>query len=463
MLQVAQGHYAFKKPEDAESTVAALMYWSAVHAVLDDRYDWSLRGRSALATHVADSAIPERLSVRTAEASNQVLRLFGRFQVLLRKDDAFDGRLVKPVELAGEQLRVDVPELVLVELSDRADDPVYRAFVAGTNFDSATLEAIYRRRHAPTAYRRAAAVARDVRRADLAAILDRIVGKVTIYAPASLLMTPLAPTPKLTPPWESLQTVQLGEFADRLTRTLGQRIAALSSIDLGTLVASAQAARRYDIYHSTSIEGYRVTPEDVSVLLAGSASQFEGDPEEIRNRIAVLGYARAFDLTLERAGIDDSSSKPEEHAVRETYAALFSPSVDAGLVDPLDLVDYRQAQVFIRDSRHTPPPCEKVPGLMRALHAALARIDAPFVQAVLWHLGLVTIHPYLDGNGRTARLVMNYRLLTAGLPWVTIRTEERGAYFDALAAGQVGGDPVPFGRFILRHVEEAVRTMGTRT
>ncbi|MEI7815441.1 MAG: Fic family protein, partial [Coriobacteriia bacterium] len=399
--------------------------------------------------------IPDRLCVRTAQASNQVLQLFGRYAVLLRKDSSFDSRLSRPVEIAGEQLQVDSPELVLIELSDQADDPRYRAFVAGTEFDSATLEAIYRRRPAPTAYRRAASIARDVQRADLAAVLDRIVGKATAYAPARLLKTPLAPTPELTPPWEMLQTTQLREFATHLAEVLGERADAVPRTDLGALIERAQSARRYDVYHSTSIEGYRVTPEDVSVLLAGSASQFSGDPEEIRNRMAVLGYARAFDLTLERASAQKGAVVPEERDVRETYAALFSPSVDAGLIDPLDLVDYRRGQVFIRDTPHAPPPHGKVPGLMCALHESLAPIENPFLQAILWHYGLVTIHPYLDGNGRTARLVMNYRLLTAGLPWVTIRTEERSAYFDALAAGQVGGDPEPFGWFMLRHLEAA--------
>ena len=459
LFRVAQGHYALKKAEDTEDAVAALLYWSAVKAVLDDRYDWSLRGSSALAVLVADSAIPERLSVRTAQASNQVLQLFGRYPVLLRKDVAFDSRLVKPIEIAGEQLHVDAPELVLVELSSQADDAKYRAFVAGTAFDSATLEAIYRRRPAPTAYRRAAAIARDVRRADLAAVLDRIVGKATAYAPASLLMTPLAFTPKLVPPWEKLQTARLRDFANQLIEVLGERTEALPRTDLGLLILRAQSARRYDVYHSTSIEGYRVTPEDVSVLLAGSAARFAGDPEEVRNRMAVLGYARAFDLTLERAVAEKGNAAPEERVVRETYAAVFSPSVDAGIVDPLDLVDYRQGQVFIRDTAHTPPPCDKVPGLMRALHESLAQIENALVQSILWHYGLVTIHPYLDGNGRTARLVMNYRLLTAGLPWVTIRTEERAAYFDSLSAGQVGGNPEPFGWLILRHVEAAAAAL----
>ena len=462
LFPVTQGHYALKRAEDAEATVAPLLYWSAVRAVLDDRYDWSLRGPSALAALVADSAIPERLSVRTAQASNQVLRLFGGYPVLLRKDTAFDTRLVKPIEIAGEQLNVDAPELVLVELSGQPDDPKYRAFVAGTEFDSATLAAIYRRRPSPTAYRRAAAIARDVRRADLAAVLDRIVGKATAYAPAHLLMTPLAPTPTLTPPWEELQTAQLCEFADHLTQVLGERADALPRTDLGVLKRRAQSARRYDVYHSTSIEGYRVTPEDVSVLLAGSAARFSGDPEEIRNRMAVLGYARAFDLTLERAIAQKGNAAPAQRVVRETYAALFSPSVDAGIVDPLDLVDYRRGQVFIRDTPHTPPPHSKVPGLMRALHDSLAQIDNLLVQSILWHYGLVTIHPYFDGNGRTARLVMNYRLLTDGLPWVTIRTEDRADYFDALAAGQVGGDPEPFGRFVLQHVEAAAEAIADK-
>jgi len=127
----------------------------------------------------------------------------------------------------------------------------------------------------------------------------------------------------------------------------------------------------------------------------------------------------------------------DESLVHDVYGALFSPSVEKGIVDALSLIDYRKEQVYLRDSLYIPPSHRKVAGLMQTLHGSLRQITSPLVQAILWHYGFVTVHPYLDGNGRTARLLMNYRLLTAGLPWITILNDTRFAYFDSLSAAQV--------------------------
>jgi Fic family protein len=455
LLRAAKGHYAVKRPEDSADAVADLLYWPAVNAVFSARHDWALRGRSALSAHVGDASIPDRLTVRTNDASNHLVRLFGRHPVLLRAG-GFDLRLTATVELGGEQIRVDLPEVVLVDLSDRTEDLRYRAFVSGTRFEMSVLEAIYRRKPTPVRFRRASALARELGREDLAAMLDRIVGMATAYAPVSLAAVPLAPTPVLTRPWERIQSDQIAQFAEAIESAFSARIGGLETRTLEDLITAANESKRYDVYHSTSIEGYRVTPDEVSILLAGAQARTGGDPAQVENRMAVLGYSRAFDLVLERAHTDSGSAEVTESTVKDVYSALFGPSVEAGIIDPLDLVEYRGGPVFIKASAHIPPAAEKVPGLMRTLHESLRLIPSAFTQAVLWHYGFVTIHPYVDGNGRTARLLMNYRLVTAGQPWVTIQNDRRFEYFDALSAGQTGGDILPFAEFILGYIEAAV-------
>ncbi|MBI4546069.1 MAG: Fic family protein, partial [Gemmatimonadetes bacterium] len=76
--------------------------------------------------------------------------------------------------------------------------------------------------------------------------------------------------------------------------------------------------------------------------------------------------------------------------------------------------------------------------------------------AALAHLDFVAVHPFPDGNGRIARLLMNLCLVTAGLPWVTIRTDDRLRYVKALEAATVGDDARPFARFVLDYVLQAV-------
>lgn len=454
LLRAAKGHYAIKRPEDSPDAVADLLYWPAVKAVFDARHEWALRGSSALSAHLGDATIPDRLSVRTGDSSNHTVRIFGRHPALLRGGD-YDSRLTTTLEIAGEAIRVDRPEVVLADLSDQSDDRRYRAFVSGTRFERGVLEAMYRRRPTPVRFRRASALARELDREDLAAMLDRIVGTATAYAPVSLGAARLVPTPELTQPWERIQSEQMASFAEKMQAVFSARIEALGARPLDDLLTAAIESKRYDVYHSTSIEGYRVTPEEISILLAGAQSRVPGDPAEVENRMAILGYSRAFDLVLDRARADYGSAEIAESTMKDIYAALFGPSVEAGIVDPLELIEYRGGPVFIRASTYVPPAADKVPGLMRALHDSLRAIPSAFIQAALWHYGAVTIHPYADGNGRTARLLMNYRFVTAGLPWVTVQNDRRFEYFDALSAGQTGGDILPFAEFVLGHVEAA--------
>jgi Fic family protein len=72
--------------------------------------------------------------------------------------------------------------------------------------------------------------------------------------------------------------------------------------------------------------------------------------------------------------------------------------------------------------------------------------------APLAHWGFETIHPFSDGNGRVGRLLLNLVLGSEGVPWVTIRAEERPAYLGALEQGQVDGDIVPWGRFLAQRI-----------
>jgi Fic family protein len=135
----------------------------------------------------------------------------------------------------------------------------------------------------------------------------------------------------------------------------------------------AEAAKTHDAWHSTTIEGYRITPEEVSAVIGGR--QVGGhDPEDVKARMAVKGYSAAFDRCI----------------------AIINES-DGGL----DLSE----------------------SLIQSLY-----------------LGFVAVHPFPDGNGRIARFLMNLCLMTAGVPWVTIRSDDRMRYFEALEAATVGQD-----------------------
>jgi Fic family protein len=111
--------------------------------------------------------------------------------------------------------------------------------------------------------------------------------------------------------------------------------------------------------------------------------------------------------------------------------------------------------VFIRGSSYVPPSHEKLGDLMGSYVVLAGEIENPVIKAILAHYLFVTIHPYIDGNGRTARLLMNYFLLSSGYSWVTIRADQRIEYFNALKTANLAHDILMFGEFIVGMLEKA--------
>lgn len=122
---------------------------------------------------------------------------------------------------------------------------------------------------------------------------------------------------------------------------------------------------------------------------------------------------------------------------------------------------YRQEEVMISGSRFVPPSFLQVMDLMDEYFEFYRQnqdIMHPVELAAEMHERLVTVHPFIDGNGRTAGLVMNLILLRNGYP-ITIldsENEKRSAYYDSLEACQTGSDPEKqqFKMFIGNHVKK---------
>jgi Fic family protein len=252
-------------------------------------------------------------------------------------------------------------------------------------------------------------------------------------------------------PYVDRFVAQLTDYARDLTRArIGTRLG--KPLPRADIIARAQAAKRDDIYHSTTIEGYRVTPADVEAVLSGRPVAGR-TPDEVERLMALKGYARAFDETLRRLPATTRPADLTEGLILDLHVELWAPSVDAGIVRPADLRGWRTRPAFLRGSRYVPPGPDKVPALMRALCERLANLKlTPAQRAVLVHWGFETIHPFADGNGRVGRLLLNLVLGAEGVPWVTIRAEERPVYFGALERAQADGDILPWARFLAKRV-----------
>ena len=204
-----------------------------------------------------------------------------------------------------------------------------------------------------------------------------------------------------------------------------------------------------DAYHSLSIEGYKVTDELIERVRSG-----DWDPESTDNdnqskdAMAARGYWQAHNAVKESIKkmltTQSSPGKVFKHDHGSWYRELFAPSVQAGILKPEHLAGYRGSQVFIRNAEHVPPPKEAVRDMMPALSELLENEPSAAVRAVLGHFMFVFIHPYMDGNGRTARFTMNAMMVSGGYPWTVIRLEGRDDYMKSLNEASARQNIKPF-------------------
>ncbi len=213
----------------------------------------------------------------------------------------------------------------------------------------------------------------------------------------------------------------------------------------------------YDAYNSLSIEGYEVSEKLIAKVKANQWNpDLTSEDTETRNALAARGYYEAFQLVKEVLADIIVGAPPGEcidkHA-GQWYQALFAPAVRANIIKPTDLIGYRNDRVFIRHSRHSPPPKEAVLDAMESFFHCLKNEEDAAVRAVLGHYVFVFIHPYMDGNGRVARFILNTMLASGGYPWTVVEVKRRATYINALETAHTEGDIKPFIKFIVKEMQ----------
>ncbi len=205
-------------------------------------------------------------------------------------------------------------------------------------------------------------------------------------------------------------------------------------------------------FESNRIEGNTLTLRETDLvvnkgLTVGGKSMRE-HLEAINHYEAIL-YIR--ELATQGVALD-------EREVRNIHALVLRG------IDRDNAGRYRSVPVMISGSRHIPPQPWAVPKLMEEYGIWLAGEAMnlhPVLRAAEAHERLVTIHPFIDGNGRTARLVMNLILLANGYPIVNIPgdTEHRRAYYEALEKANLDGRKMDFIFLIAGYALHDLRTL----
>jgi len=459
-----------KKPGDHRAEVVRRTYWPIVEAILRNYEPSVIERDSAVRILVGDASPPPVLRIRNGKnASNFEISLTDDLKIVVAAGPVAKGSQHEE-NLVDASVLLDDPARILIGLELRflrEHLEMVGLWLKSLVIPRASVESAYRENPRPVVLRRLAHLAEDVGNARLAGMLTDVIrtnqsvriGRGQTGIGRDLIIPQeLRSAPTTHRPWLDRLNIQLGSFQEQIAEEVSRCDFPNPSLTVSDLIKMARTAKTYDVYHSTSIEGYRIRYEDVSLLLGGSSEGAMGE-EETRSRMAVLGYSHAFDDLLARLEESEGPLPITNHLILDLYANLFQPSVEAGLVAPGALRGWRNAPVFIRGFRFVPPAAERVGELMTALVEFLPGVSSAIVSAILAHLIFVTIHPFPDGNGRVGRFLMNAVLVGSGWPWLTIKEGERGLYFESLQQAQLQNNARPFGRFIAERESELVHTI----
>ena len=183
-----------------------------------------------------------------------------------------------------------------------------------------------------------------------------------------------------------------------------------------------------------------------------------GEHAQLRKEGATGGHEHRHAIR-ERHAVHGESLAQVRRPLTEEDVKEIHRLVLAGIADAT-AGRYRPVQVRIGGSQFVPPPPGEVPRRMKQLVAWLDVAEVPDLHPVFVaakaHLELVTIHPFVDGNGRTARLLQNLLLVRRGFPPAVIRVEERAEYYRALEQAQMGGSEEDFIHLVARAVDRSL-------
>lgn len=199
-------------------------------------------------------------------------------------------------------------------------------------------------------------------------------------------------------------------------------------------------------YHSNAIEGNSLTLRETMLVLKEGITI---GGKSLREHLEVTNHKEAIDFVYSLLRKEVIS----ENYVLEIHALILDR------IEPQGAGFYRHERVRITGSDYTPPSPEKVPKLMAEFSASFKTEPKAPLQLVEFsafaHFKLVDIHPFVDGNGRTGRLLMNLFLMRHGFPPAVILKSDRPRYYDSLDAAHKG-NLEPFTELVARSVERSL-------
>lgn len=173
-------------------------------------------------------------------------------------------------------------------------------------------------------------------------------------------------------------------------------------------------------YHSNAIEGNTLTLRETALILQEGITIAQ---KPLKEHLEVIGYKDAFEYVVSLA---NSNTELTERVVKEIHSLVLMNDLENRGV-------YRSLPVTIMGAVHTPPQPYLIPVQIEDLFNDYKVIKQKkhIIEAVAeFHLRFEGIHPFIDGNGRTGRLILNLELIKSGLLPINIKFSDRHKYYD---------------------------------
>lgn len=201
---------------------------------------------------------------------------------------------------------------------------------------------------------------------------------------------------------------------------LREKLSSLRPLNSGELKRLNEEFAVNNTYNSNAIEGSTLTLRETALILQEGITIAE---KPIKEHLEAIGHKDAFEYIIE---LTDRKAPLSESVIKEIHSlVLMADRENRGI--------YRRVPVMILGAEHTPPQPYLVPKLMEQLIIDYNELSqtTDIIQAVsLLHLKFESIHPFIDGNGRTGRLLLNFELMKKGFLPVNIKFSDRAKYYD---------------------------------
>jgi len=198
-------------------------------------------------------------------------------------------------------------------------------------------------------------------------------------------------------------------------------------------------------YNSNAIEGNTLTLNETKVALEGITV----GGKTLREHFEAINHKEAIEFV---ESMVEKNELLSEYTIKSLHALILKN------IDDKNAGNYRNINVLISGATHRPPTNIEVPSQMEAFinwYKTEAQTLHPIERACRVHVDFVGIHPFVDGNGRTSRLLMNFELMKSGFPPVVLNVENRLAYYEALDKAHTFGDYEPFIELVALLVEDS--------